>query len=134
MPFYKTIAILLVAAIANPLCCCFAAFSGQEQAVEQAMVEHACCSKDHGQQQTSTSEKKSHQDCPHQLEKESQISQAADSFDSQLIPHLFILANLAQYLETLAPAPLANSYPNYEAPEQTIAAPPLLQGYCVYLI
>ncbi len=134
MPFYKTIAIVLVATIANPLCCCFAAFSGQEQAVEQPMVEHACCSMDQGHQQTSSPQKKSHEQCPHQLEKGSQISQAADSFDSQLVPHLFILANLPQYLEILEPTPLANSYFNYEATGQTIAAPPLRQEYCVYLI
>lgn len=74
MLFLKSVAIFLAAAIANPICCCTVTLSERVEPVET----HQCCSTAAGE------DGKSHdsEDCPHSVDKASQISQVPEVGDS----------------------------------------------------
>ena len=75
----KAIALVLLAAIANPFCCCFAAAAPEDGGAKTARHADACCSTNERASQAGNDTETSHSDCRHLQERESIISQAADT-------------------------------------------------------
>ncbi len=72
---FKAVTVFLVLAIANPLCCCL----GLDGIVEivcsepEAPEMHSCCSASSENSAESSEESAGHMDCPHELQRVSQI-------------------------------------------------------------
>ena len=137
MPLLKTVAFLLIAAIANPLCCCLAIAADASETAnsETPTAEHACCL-------ANQSSKTDHppparhdpSDCPHEVDKASQISQSANAADSLIKSSLFLLTELPPlFAEVLIDSVYSYARSNHA---QIVSKPrqPLSQTHCVYLL
>ncbi|MCH6256819.1 hypothetical protein MLD52_09695 [Puniceicoccaceae bacterium K14] len=129
MIFFKTAAILLIAAIANPFCCCLAGMDTLEEASEY----HGCCEavKD---TQNEAATQHNPDNCPHEAEKGAQIVENADSGSA--------LVKLIDFVVFDFPGILGISETNFREEftaraifaERAIPDTPLAQTYCVYLL
>lgn len=137
MPYFKTVAILLIAALASPLCCCLAFSTGASETANSkaSSTEHACCLVDQSVKTDQASQgQHDSSDCPHEYDKASQISQSANASDSLIKSNLFLLTELpALFEEVLVDSVYCYARSNHE---QIVSKPrqPLLQAYCVYLL
>lgn len=131
MSFFRIVAVLIVAAIANPWCCCYAGSSDMEDTVSY----HGCCeaSKD----MTSEGEQSpghSPENCQHMIDRDAQINHSVDSGDS--------LHKLAQALILDLPTFLRPSELDLQSKSSnkegfaSVSLPdtPFAQAYCVYLL
>ena len=132
MKSYKAVAALLIAVFANPLCCCLSANASQSATHVAKADNHACC---HSQQTEAERDLSGHdkQECQHQLQKDSKISQSPDSSDTLSKPLLLTT--------TFHPADLcirASLEPQTDIlSAKSIAVPkdaPTPQANCVYLL
>ncbi len=127
----KVAALLLIAALANPLCCCLG-IGALAAAPTPLPAEHACCG-DAGAEADKTAGHSDEQ-CPHLSEKSSKIWQTADSL-SALAKTLCHQPALDRPLFAPLP-PLARTVallPAYDAPDDTApVGRRVSQSYCVY--
>lgn len=135
MTLIKTVAIALITAIANPLCCCLTLSASEvDEPIKKA--EHACCSTSNQQSEDAGDTASDHASdaCPHEQEKSSQISQSVDSTDSLLKPVLTV----AEFLPTIVFGYLANGEGHSVSHqlERLLSPPstPTAQDYCVFLL
>lgn len=136
MPFFKIVAIALMTAFASPFCCCLANFAVDAEAIptNQATIDHACCLASHGDEgQQQSPEEHAPSDCPHQIEKDSQIRQA-DSGDFLAKPILFFATsipfiNFESDLKAVSKAAIPARTTEMRPPSIQVA-----QAYCVYLL
>lgn len=75
MNFFKTVSVLLIAALANPFCCCLAIGSSLDEleAKSQESAAHSCCSQSSEPDQSKDDSASDHKDCQHRIDKQSQI-------------------------------------------------------------
>lgn len=73
--YLKSISILLIAALANPFCCCLAIGSSLDEleAKSQESAAHSCCSQSVEADQPESDSAADHKDCQHRIDKQSQI-------------------------------------------------------------
>ncbi|MBK1878129.1 hypothetical protein [Pelagicoccus mobilis] len=129
---FKAITLLLVAAIANPLCCCFGVDAVWEKIVEQPKVEaHSCCSMASSDEAVPV---KDRDECPHEVERISKIVDGDTGFQlsKPLLVAVFSLAELTAFADTSSSdcRVLARSPPELWA----CHAAELGNAYCVYLL
>ena len=131
MNFFKTVSVFLIAALANPLCCCFA-----EGSVEaEAATQHGCCDvKVEDQGATTGASAHDSSECPHSVEKESQISESADSSESFSKSLHFYVHVLPFLIETYSETVVATETLVWSSDGVQIPTTPIAQAYCVYLI
>lgn len=84
MVLFRAVAMMVLAAVANPLCCCFAGpvSAGNASGVADegsAAADHACCAAPQGAENPSRGSGDAHEDCRHLQERDAQISQAGES-------------------------------------------------------
>jgi len=126
--------ILMVLAIANPLCCCTAGLVAMDQTTP-AQSSHCCASEgsDHGQMPTQPEHDT--ENCPHQASKEFQNISASQQELKAVQLDLALLPVLAFLYESYDLNPV--SVPVCGLTDVTVAqAPPpeLSQMYCIYRI
>ncbi len=128
MPFLKTVAIILIAAIANPICCCFAGISSEVE----ASLQHGCCSTEDGQRESS--QQHATDECPHQLEKASKISQSGDLADSLAKSLLHFPTVRPSFEAQCGTALFASARLPVGKGEKALPIAAIAQAYCVYLL
>jgi len=124
MSLFRIAAILLIAAIANPLCCCYAS-----AASPSASFEISKDAEGEGKQAQHNPD-----NCQHMAERDSLISQTAESGDSLVkiihSPALDLPAFLAiSELDAQTKSPVRAGSSSVPVPDT-----PLAQAYCVYLL
>jgi hypothetical protein len=137
MSFFKIITVLLVAAIANPFCCCNTGLAAMMtgSAVKDISDEPFCCEETNssGDHQKGN-EDHSPSDCSHQYEKDSQINQTTDSGHTflKLSSHVVELLPVLEYGIGVNAIPLRknSSYEKDTLPPNTAIS----KVYCVYLL
>ena len=78
---FKVLAITLIAAIANPFCCCNTSYaSGVASVAQEGVGQHACCGlADSPIEQRAGDQEQGTNDCSHQAERENQLHQVTSS-------------------------------------------------------
>lgn len=137
MPLLKTVAILLIAALANPICCClaFSADVAETANNEEFSAEHACClANQSAKKDQIPQERHDPRDCPHEYEKDSQISQSANAADALIKLSLFLPTELPLPLEGIR---IDSAYSYARSNHEQILSKTrqsLSQTHCVYLL
>ncbi len=132
----KAVVLALVLAIANPLCCCLAGLKADDRTPISSDRTHSCCtSESQTDKPANSSETHARDICPHEQERDSQISQTIDSIDSLIVPTLFVdtLLNLTEFV------PAANSQERFLCDFDRLLDVPkpvesYSQTYCVYTL
>ncbi len=136
MPFFNTVAVVLIAAIANPLCCCLADVTVDSEPIpaKQLPVDHICCLASQGDEsQQQSPEEHTPSDCPHQIEKDSQIRQI-DSGDSLAKPVFFVAKPLSANIFESDFKILSKTAIPDRTTEVRSRSIQVAQSYCVYLL
>ncbi|MDQ8185500.1 hypothetical protein [Pelagicoccus sp. SDUM812002] len=123
----KFTAILLITAIFNPLCCCL------DLSAMEPQPEHSCCSATPDAANSET-EHHTQAECPHESEKNSQISEPASAHDS-IVKSQISQAALLFALEFLQRDSGRETTPLFTL-DRTSLPPtsPDLEEYCVYIL
>lgn len=127
----KFTAILLITAIFNPLCCCLDLTAKDAEPAPQP--EHSCCATAPDSGKTDANQH-TQADCPHESEKNSQISEAANAHDSIAKTQ----ASHAALLYTFELLPRDTDREATQLPhlDKTSSLPttPVAEEYCVYIL
>src|SRR5690606_14410895 len=130
---FRAIALVLAAALANPLCCCLGV--GESDA-SPAADANACCKPGPAEAELPGDAPADHDACPHRDSKQSQIADA-HSGHAHAKPML-LLASLAPRDIALAPSLREDPFARFAASPPRAAASHAgrraSQLYCVYLI
>lgn len=139
MSFFKSLTLLLVAAIANPMCCCLSfAVTDFDEAPPVAADPHACCKLAEGSStQEGPKAPKGDHDCPHEEIKVSQINDAPSevvsiSKGSVAQPVALVDASCIY----ASPTALAqwDSHSRRISSEQAHSGKSYSQAYCVFIL
>ena len=124
-----------MAAVLNPICCCLKLFA--QETAHEPVNAHGCCSASQaetGKPANAGTPSHAQDDCPHYFERDSQISHAADHFESLAKAHQPLIALLPAY-ELSADAPQSQvALRRIDRAELRPSRPPISQTCCVYLL
>lgn len=135
MNHFKAITLLVVAAIANPLCCCLGVDAFWQTLVEQPVEEaNSCCMMSMAESGAEKSPVKNHDECPHELER---ISKIVDGDTSLQVSKPVFLATFCLLSELVAEVEKRDrSIVSAGPPPDLLAStePPTSEAYCVYIL
>lgn len=131
----KAITLVLIVALANPLCCCLGLEAVWESLLEQPVEEaHSCCKLAMAETEGETAPVKSRDECPHEVER---ISKIVDGDTGSQIAKPLQAVAFCERGELGVSGAIhreKQSGPR-SSPRLFVAAPPGIGAvYCVYLL
>lgn len=131
MSLFRLVAIFAIAAIVNPICCCYSVANE----VDESVSDHGCCelSREASSENKGAGEHNPEK-CQHMAEREAQISQSIES-SASLVKHSHsFLLDSGDYVGISWQSSQSERFTKAISAPVPIPETPLNVAYCVYLI